>query len=313
LPQIQSKRIFDEELFTDGLRQILWGLFAKLVIADGCAPYVDKIFNQSAEFSGSTLLIGSILFAIQIYADFSGYSDMAIGSAKLLGFRLMQNFAYPYFATNIGDFWRRWHISLTSWFRDYIFLPLAYFISGKIRRQYVFFIKSDFVIYVTAITITWFLTGFWHGAMFTFIAWGLIHAMALIIHQAFRKTRRKLLHTYNFSGDSLLTASTRLFTLFIVLISWIFFRSESVHSAFGYLDNMFSLTLFDKPKVIPLEMILPVLFYFGIEWVQRAKNHGLAMTTPGKPAIFRWGFYYLILLLIFFYANPRQEFIYFQF
>jgi len=313
LPQIQTKHLYSGQLFADGLRQILWGLFAKLVIADNCAPYVDRIFSGCHTFSGSTLLLGIVLFAIQIYADFSGYSDIAIGSAKLLGFNLMRNFAYPYFAKDIVDFWKRWHISLTSWFRDYLFLPLAFYISGKIRRQRILFVGSDLIIYAVAISFTWFLTGFWHGAMFTFIAWGLIHAASLILHRALRKNRMKMIRRFNLRGDRMLKGFIRLITLTVIMVSGIFFRSDSVAHALEYIHNTCSLDLFVTPKILPLEMILPVLFYFGIEWMQRTKQYGLEMSTSGKPVIFRWGLYYLVIFLIFFYANTHQEFIYFQF
>ena len=159
LPQISSKRVFRYDQVTDGLRQILWGLFVKVVVADNLAFYVNDIFNNYPEYNGSTLFLGVLLYSVQIYADFSGYSNMAIGTAKLFGFNLMQNFNYPYFSRNILDFWKRWHISLTTWFRDYIFLPISFSISWKIKSEKVLYIHTDIFIYIVASILTWFLTG----------------------------------------------------------------------------------------------------------------------------------------------------------
>jgi len=171
LPQISARREFNYNQAVDGLRQILWGLFVKVVVADNLAVEVDNIFKNVTDAGGSTLFLGIVLYSVQIYADFSGYSNMAIGAAKLFGINLMRNFAYPYFARDITEFWKRWHISLTTWFRDYIFLPLSFNISWKIKTEKVLLIKSDHFIYITAGIVVWFLTGLWHGANYTFIIW----------------------------------------------------------------------------------------------------------------------------------------------
>ena len=192
LPQISKNREFDSNLAIDGLRQILWGLFAKVVIADNLATQVDDIFSNYSQYSGSTLALGAIFFTIQIYADFSGYSNMAIGIAKLFGFKLMQNFAYPYFSRDLTEFWKRWHISLTTWFRDYLFLPISFTISWRLKKERVFLIKSDHFIYISASALTWFLTGLWHGANYTFILWGIINGIFLIIYHLLRKPQKKI-------------------------------------------------------------------------------------------------------------------------
>ncbi len=189
LPQIKAPRVFDSDLAVDGIRQFVWGLFMKMVVANNCSVFTGKVFSDRGTMSGGSLLLGAVFFAVQIYADFSGYSDMAIGIGKLLGFRIRRNFAFPYFAGDIAEFWRRWNISLTGWFRDYIFLPVAYLISGKIRGARFLLIKTELFIYIMAITITWTFTGLWHGANYTFIAWGWIHGGLLILYHYHQETK----------------------------------------------------------------------------------------------------------------------------
>jgi D-alanyl-lipoteichoic acid acyltransferase DltB (MBOAT superfamily) len=183
LPQITVKRKFEYESMVDGLRQILWGLFKKVVLADTCASNADYIFSNHGVLDGSVLVMGEVYFAFQLYGDFSGYSDIAIGTGRLFGFNLMRNFAYPYFSRDIAMFWQRWHISLTTWFRDYVFLPLSFAISWRITKDRVILIKSDLFVYIAASIITWFLTGLWHGANYTYIVWGMMHGFFLIIYQ----------------------------------------------------------------------------------------------------------------------------------
>ncbi|MBK6344070.1 MAG: MBOAT family protein, partial [Flavobacteriales bacterium] len=164
LPQFSKTRSFSLEQSSDGLRQMLWGLVKKVVVADNCAPYVDSIFAAPEAASGSTLLVGAMLFSFQIYCDFSGYSDIAVGCARLFGFDLMRNFAYPYFSRDIAEFWRRWHISLSSWFRDYVYVPL-----GGSRGRLGATMRNTLIIFI--------ISGFWHGANWTFICWGAVHAL----------------------------------------------------------------------------------------------------------------------------------------
>ena len=224
LPQIQNMRIFNYDKATDGLRQILWGGFMKIVIADNCAVTVNAIFADFSSYSGSTLIIGIFMFTIQIYADFAGYSNIAIGVGKLLGFNIMQNFAYPYFARDIREFWKRWNISLTTWFRDYVFLPIAYSVSRNIKSDRIYMIKTEFFIYTIGITFTWILTGLWHGANYTFIIWGLIHGFFLIINHVTAKPRKKFLKLLNVRNDStILVIVDSLCTFIIIMFSWIFF------------------------------------------------------------------------------------------
>ena len=312
LPQIKSLKIFEPDLAADGLRQFVWGLSVKMIIADNCATFADKVFADPG-LNGSVLLFGALFYAIQIYADFSSYSDMAIGISKLFGFRLGRNFNYPYFAKDIADFWRRWHMSLTSWFRDYIFLPLAYFLSGKIKSQNVLSVPSEHLIYILSIIFTWSLTGFWHGASYTFLAWGLIHAALLIIHQVFKKPRNLVLKKLNLRNDPLYLFSNRMITLLAVVAAWVFFRSATTGEAFSYFSRMLTMQIFAAPAFFPASLVLPVAAFFIVEWFQRDAVHGLDLTLMPKTRAIRWSVYLFLLLLVFLYQDKPQEFLYFKF
>ena len=213
LPQIQKKREFKYERGVQGLRLILWGMFKKVVIADSLAPMVNDIFSNYRDFGGGTLWLGAIYFAFQIYCDFSGYSDIAIGTSKLLGFELMSNFKFPYFSRNIGEFWRRWHISLSTWFRDYLYIPLGGSKEGKLKS-----IRNILIIFL--------VSGFWHGSNWTFVLWGLFHSV-LFIPSFISKTNRKYT-TSIIAENSLLPSLKELYqigtTFIFVTIGWVFFR-----------------------------------------------------------------------------------------
>lgn len=320
LPQIQKKRKFNYDLATGGLRQILWGLFMKMLIADNCAVYANDIFANSDTYGGSTLLIGAALYTVQIYADFAGYSEIAIGISKLLGIELMRNFAFPYFAKDIVEFWRRWHISLTSWFRDYIFLPLSFFMSRRIPSERFLGINTDLVIYITGICFTWLLTGLWHGSNYTFIAWGLFHGSLLIIYHVLKKPRKKILKHLKIRHDNLILVSfERIFTLFAIIISWIIFRAEDLHQAVSYISGIFSSSLFSKPEFAGIRRINPVLIFgvifFLLEWVERNDSFPLEKFGLKWKRALRWTFYAALILCIYFFGNfsSAVEFIYFQF
>lgn len=313
LPQITAKRLFNYDLAADGLRQILWGLFTKIAIADNLAPYTDDIFLNTSNYSGSTLLVGAVFYSIQIYADFSGYSNIAIGTAKLFGFNIMRNFAYPYFSRDITEFWKRWHISLTSWFRDYLFLPLSFSISWKIKRDRVLLIKADLFIYIVASIATWFLTGLWHGANYTFIIWGMIHGFFLILYRWQQKPRKELLKKTGISNDHPLVVFVEtILTLIIVMSAWVFFRANSIHQAFAYLSELFSPSFFKLPEVHPVLITILLCSFMLTEWFQRHKEHTLQVGNIENRWI-RWGIYYGVVVLILLYAGGKQEFIYSQF
>ncbi len=301
IPQFSVKRAFDYEKAADGLRQILWGLFKKIVIADNCSTILNPIFADYSNHSGSTLLVGAVLFALQIYCDFSGYSDIAIGTARLFGFNLMQNFAFPYFSRDIAEFWRKWHISLSTWFRDYLYIPL-----GGSRVNIFKKVRNTFVVFL--------VSGFWHGANWTFIIWGLLHAIFFLPLLLFNVNKKNIdiIDTNRFL-PSFKEFSQIVFTFALVVIAWIFFRAENITVAIGYIERLFSSSLISIPTIKPIKLILPTAILFFMEWINRDKAHGLYFSKLASPNIWRWVFYTCLILLIIIYSGNKQTFIYFQF
>lgn len=301
LPQFYIKRNFDYSKAVDGMRQILWGLFKKIVIADNCAQYANIIFNNSSEYSGSTLVLGAIFFTFQIYGDFSGYSDIAIGTSRLFGFNLKQNFAFPYFSRDIAEFWRRWHISLSTWFRDYLYIPLGGSRGGtwnKIRNVFIIFLVS----------------GFWHGANWTFIFWGALNALYFLPIFLTKKNRNNLDTVAQ--GKFLPNIKESFFilrTFFLTVFAWIFFRAENISHAYNFILKIFSKSFFYLPEVRPTNIILLTCFFIIIEWFGHEGQHTLSNIFKIKKRFYRWSFYLLICLLIFLYHGKQQKFIYFQF
>ncbi len=296
LPQILRKRKFSTEQATEGFRLILWGLFKKVVVADNLSPFVDSIFSNYTEFGGGTLALGALYFSFQIYCDFSGYSDIAIGISKLLGIELMSNFKFPYFSRNIAEFWRRWHISLSSWFRDYLYFPL-----GGSRGSRMKSIRN-----VTSIFL---ISGLWHGANWTFVFWGFIHALLyipLFITGKHRNFNDKIV-AHNTLLPSLKEFIQIIITFFFVLIGWIFFRSETIYDAFQYLNIMF----FQFDLTFVWIRGLPILFMFLVlDWSQRKDERKLL----NHNLVLRWFFYLFLSLLIFLnFGKTSVDFIYFQF
>jgi len=301
LPQIQKKRTFDYAIAIDGLRQILWGLFKKVVIADQCATYANQIFNNSADQSGSNLVLGALFFAFQIYGDFSGYSDIAIGTARLFGIDLLKNFAFPYFSRDIAEFWRRWHISLSTWFRDYLYIPLGGSKGGtwiKVRNTFIIFLVS----------------GFWHGANWTFLIWGFLNALYIMPSIIFN-THRKNLDTV--AQGKLLPNFKELFlmmlTFSLTVFAWIFFRAQNVTHALSYISGIFTKSLFTMPTVTPLVLFALIGLFIIIEWIGRQNQYAIAHFGLSWPKPLRWSFYYLIIAAIFYFNGVEQQFIYFQF
>ncbi len=304
LPQIRKKRTFDYSKAVDGLRQILWGLFKKVVIADQCAEYANQIFNNSADYSGSTLVLGAIFFTFQIYGDFSGYSDIALGTARLFGIDLLRNFAFPYFSRDIAEFWRRWHISLSSWFKDYLYIPLGGSKGGmwmKIRNTIIIFLVS----------------GFWHGANWTFIIWGFLNALYIMPSIIFNTNRNNL--EIVAKGKYLPCLKDLLsigITFSLTVFAWIFFRANNVEHAIKYISKILSPSFFTLPYfengTLALPIIILVVFFIAIEWLGRESNYAIE-NIHTKNRIVSWSFYYIILALIFVFAGSNQQFIYFQF
>lgn len=305
LPQFYKKRSFDRGLAAKGMRQILWGLFKKIVIADNCAVYANLIFNNSEDYGGSTLLIGAVFFAFQIYGDFSGYSDIAIGVSRLFGLDLRKNFAYPYFSRNMAEFWRRWHISLSTWFRDYLYIPLGGSRGGRGR-----ILRNIFIIFL--------LSGFWHGANWTFIAWGGLNAL-YFIPLLLTKNNRKHLEIVA-PGKKLPSwreAFSILFTFGLAVLAWIFFRAENLKHAFDYIGEIFSSSFLSMPAFIGERVFLSSIFLIGlfmlIEWMGREQEFAIERMGLAKRKVVRYAAYYLLVLLIFTFKGGEQVFIYFQF
>ena len=306
LPQFLKKREFNYDTAVDGMRQILWGLFKKIVVADNCAVYVDEVFKNYPGQSGSTLLLAAIFFTFQIYGDFSGYSDIAIGTAKLFGIKLMRNFNVPYFSRDIAEFWRRWHISLTTWFRDYVYIPLG---GSRVSKGKV--VRNTFVIFL--------LSGFWHGANWTFIAWGAYHAILFLPLILAGKNRKytnqiaegRVLPTIKEVGQMLLT-------FFLAVFGWIVFRAESIGQAWEYVCGIIDKSLFTLPglNMVYYLYILFVLLMLVVEWLQRGKSHGLQFDSVGRKGL-KWALYVFLFVLIEFYylksIGHPVHFIYFQF
>ncbi|WP_340102838.1 MBOAT family O-acyltransferase [Rhodohalobacter sp. 8-1] len=302
LSQFLEKRSFNYGEAVDGMRQILWGFFKKIAIADNCAVYVDQIFGNPDAYPSSTLFLGAVLFAFQIYGDFSGYSDIAIGTARLFGFNLMQNFAYPYFSRDIAEFWRRWHISLSTWFRDYLYIPLGGSWGGKwltVRNLFIIFIVS----------------GFWHGANWTFIIWGALHALYFL---PLFLTERNRVHMDVVAKNRWFPSIKEFFqigiTFLLTTFAWIFFRAETVTGAWSYLSAIFSRDILAYPAGSGLTAVWHLLlFMIVIEWIQREESHGL---TGGvfNNRFLRWALYFALFFMIMLLGNfTGSDFIYFQF
>lgn len=306
LPQIKKPRVFKYHNAVDGLRQILWGLFKKMVIADNCAHYANVIFNDYGSYNGSTLAFGAILFAFQIYGDFSGYSDIALGTARLFGIDLLRNFNYPYFSRDIAEFWRRWHISLSTWFRDYLYIPLGGSKGGNWMR-----VRNTFIIFI--------VSGFWHGANWTFIVWGFLNALFIMPSIVARTNRKNL----DIVAEGKIFPSVKEFlqvslTFVLACFCWIFFRANTVTDAFAYIGKMFA--SWDVGIAYPYKLLngdISIIIFIAImlifEWLMRTHLHPLRFefTKISRPV--RWGIYAVLTLLIIWYAGDEAEFIYFQF
>lgn len=306
LPQFYKERKFDYALAVSGSRLMLYGFFKKIIIADNAAACVNPIFENYADMPASSLWLGAILFSFQIYGDFSGYSDIAIGTSRLFGFNLTRNFNHPYFSRDIAEFWRKWHISLTTWFRDYLYIPLG---GSRVSKSKV--IRNTFIIFL--------VSGFWHGANWTFIAWGGVHAL-LFIPLLIGKKNRKYLN--NVAEGNILPSIRELMqmlkTFVLVMFLWIIFRADNISDAYSYIIGMFDASSITKLPSNAMSSgwgwyLLLLLFIF-LEWNSREHEHGLVFLDHIKSNILKYGVYILfVLILIFFSSSQPAEFIYFQF
>ena len=300
LPQFLQERRFDYSLAVSGCRLMLWGFFKKMVIADNCAVLVNSVWDNYATEPAPVLLIAAVLFTFQIYGDFSGYSDIAIGCARLFGIRLMRNFHFPYFAASIADFWRRWHISLTTWLRDYVYIPLGGSRQGLMRT-----LRNTFIV--------WGISGLWHGANWTFVCWGLYHALLLSIY------RLTHLHPVKKAGEGSVAATVSTFAL--VVVGWIIFRATSMSEAMAYIGRMMGASWADLPLAVDRmrtllpDLIVPlgaIALMMVMEW---RRQHGRSLLP--RPFFvhtgLRYGLYVVVAMLTIALAGSQSEFIYFQF
>ena len=302
LPQFYKKRTFEHDKAVDGMRQILWGLFKKVVIADNCAEYANLIFNNYQDYNGSTLLLGAIFFTFQIYGDFSGYSDIAIGTSRLFGFNLKQNFATPYFSRDIAEFWRRWHMSLSTWFRDYLYIPLGGSRGGtwmKVRNTFIIFLVS----------------GFWHGANWTFIAWGGLNALYFLPLLLLKRNRKNL--GVAAQGRTLPTFKEIIqigTTFLLTVLAWVFFRVKNIQEGIYILNVIASKSILELPRfpgiTIAAKTIILVILLILYEWKHREHTHPL---ITAKMTIKNVLIYVALVVLLLFFNNKDNTFIYFQF
>jgi len=313
LPQYYQKRTFSYDQGVDGMRQILWGLFKKVVVADNCAVYVNQVFADYQNQSGSTLLLGAIFYTIQIYGDFSGYSDMAIGVAKLLGIKLKQNFNVPYFSRDVAEFWRRWHISLNTWFVQYLYIPLGGskpYVSPESKHPELTkkakVIRNTFAIFLTS--------GLWHGANWTFVFWGFYHALLFVPLILLGKNKR-------FSDTvaegrflpNIKEVLQMFLTFMLICIGWIFFRSNTITDALQYIGGLFNITLFSIPNHAGINgLFLSIAILAVTDWLMRTKSHSLDVSNIKQP-ILRYSIYLVVLFVIFAFGGHAENFIYFQF
>ena len=303
LPQFQKERHFEYVQSVDGLRQMLWGFFKKLVVADNCAMAVNEYWTSYADLSGFMLIMLGVLFTIQIYCDFSGYTDIAIGCARLFGFNLKRNFNYPYFSRSIPEFWRRWHISLTTWIRDYVYIPL-----GGNRCENWKVIRNVFIV--------WGISGLWHGANWTFVCWGLYHGTFIVIYRLFgldnKNSEGRVQERLSLKMKHILQAMV---TFALVVIGWIIFRAESMEQAVDYFASIGRNTFFAPTQVYGKVALLIGLVVLFIEWLQKDKQHALQLDGIKlfRRRAVRWATYYLLLIIIAKYKGDSQDFIYFQF
>ena len=301
LPQFQHSRTFNYDRAVDGAKQILWGFVKKILIADRCAIIVDFYWNQYQEIPGLTLFMLGVLFTFQIYCDFSGYSDIAIGCAKLFGIQLTKNFDNPYFSRSIPEFWRRWHISLMTWFRDYIYIPL-----GGSRCSKWKVIRNVFIV--------WGVSGLWHGADWTFVCWGLFHATLLSFYIILGiNSKYKHIVAFGHYLPNIREAVQMIVTFFFVVIGWIIFRSDSMSQAAGFLQSICTNTFFDPSALYGLKELILCFAFLTIEWWQRDKPFVLLMQGV-KSKFVKWAICIGIAVFSYFYmADSISKFIYFQF
>lgn len=302
LPQVQRLRIFNQYNAVRGMRQILWGFFKKIVVADNCSDLVNLIFSGADHYNGSTLWVGSLLFTFQIYGDFSGYSDIALGTAKLFGIELLRNFSFPYFSKSMSEFWKRWHISLSSWFRDYLYIPLGGNQFGIVRQ-------------IRNVLIVFLVSGFWHGANWTFIFWGFLNAI-LVIPSLFYSQKDN--HSkFNFLGlefTKFIEWIKMILTFNLIILCWIFFRSESISKAFFIIGRIINDIWYARSEIVPIQLFVWITILMIVEWIGRKGEHGFSFIDRFEMPYIRWAIYVMTIFVLLHFGNFKENvFIYFQF
>jgi D-alanyl-lipoteichoic acid acyltransferase DltB (MBOAT superfamily) len=321
IPQFYEKHDFNYDDITGGLKLMAWGFFKKLVIADRLAILVNQIYGNLTDYTGIPLIIAVVFFAFQIYCDFSGYTDIAIGSGMVLGFKLMNNFDRPYFSRSISEFWRKWHISLTSWLRDYVFMPVAYSVSSRIKKRSYLGVKKESLSYAVATFVTMLIAGLWHGAGWTFVIWGIIFAVYMIFSHFTKKARKKISGALGLNNVPRIHDYFKLLITFCLLcLVWIFFRAYNLNDALYVITHMFSgigLKLSGN-KLGPsnFDMALSIILIFTLLFTEALlkKDETITDFIARKPAWLRWTVYYTLLFLILAFGEfGYNKFIYFQF
>jgi alginate O-acetyltransferase complex protein AlgI len=328
IPELKKKICFDYQRVTSGLKLVLWGFFKKIVIADHLAVTVNRVYNNVNSYEGLPLLAAAFFYSIQIYCDFSGYSDIAIGIARILGFKSMDNFDSPYFSKDIKQFWNKWHISLSTWLRDYLFLPIAYATMRKIPASTLVKVKVETWGYIVGMFITMFLGGLWHGASWTFVLWGVIHGLYLIASHTTKKIRKKIVKNIKLNKAPRLHRWIKIFITFnMVSLAWIFFRAKTIPDAFYVVSHLFtnigkqlaSANVLDVVKhtlqlnEVDLSIILlSILLLCIVDFIEIKRD--IIETIARKPLLLRWTLYCTVIFFILWFGEFKQvKFIYFQF
>ncbi|MBN2184281.1 MAG: MBOAT family protein [Candidatus Krumholzibacteriota bacterium] len=315
LPQFFEKHGFSYSRATSGLKLMLWGFFKKIVIADRLAVLVNSVYNEPSAFPGTPVLVATFFFAFQIYCDFSGYSDIAIGSARIMGFELMENFRQPYFSRSISEFWKRWHISLSTWFRDYLYIPLG---GNRVSRpKWYYNLMATFVV-----------SGLWHGANWTFLCWGALHGLFLVTENILGPPARSIARALSINtGATFFKGIAMVWTFFLVCAAWVLFRANSLHDVGILMNSLVS----DPGQYLDVSAIGLSFRGMGLKTVDLVQSFvfiGVLLAydiidtrydfwklVDARPLLVRWTIYYAIIILILFFSpyNKAQNFIYFQF
>jgi len=320
LSQLEKKEVFNHSMVVKGLRMILMGLLMKFVIADRLGIYVDNVYNNVSNHHGLALLLATFFFSFQIYCDFAGYSLIAIGTAKLFGIKIDKNFDYPYFATSISDFWSRWHISLSVWLRDYLFLPVSYALLGKMKSDRLLGIKPEILSYSGAVLITMFICGLWHGASWTFIMWGMIHGIFLVFSLATKKLRKYTRKKMGVRKKSPVHQGLSiLFTFGLVTFAWIFFKASSISQAFLVIKKIFTETHFQRQQGLlgglPYHEFLITLTILVLFIITEFLLRFYYLRPLGQwSRRMRWLVYYTFVFILFIFGKfDGEPFIYYRF